>query len=585
MSTGYGGAKIGTRIAQLVSTAIVSTHTRLIGVKHKLAMAVFSSISDVISEENHRATGPLIRKLHEGLDEDALSHALVEFMATEHGQLQAAAGISAASGSILASLAQVVNNELSPSVRGLLESNPHLIPDPSTVAQLVAKGLSSEDNGVQAIAQNGIDAGWADALIKSQEQYPDVGSMISLVRQGFIGRDTFMEWSVRNGVPVAISEVWVNLIEAPLSPADAALAVLRGNMTTQDGAAIAAKTGVSATDFNTIINNTGEPIALMQLLEAYRRDFIDEARLIDGIRQSRIRDEWTDVAIALRYSPMSVSDAVNAVVQNNLDQKTAQAYAQQNGLTPEHFPILVETAGEPLSRTEMEELFNRGEASQEQVLQALRESRLKNKYGELALKLHTRIIPVKDLADAVLYGTISHADAVTKAMQNGYSQQDATALITSASMRKMQADRDKIVASAEKLYEDGAISEEAASSIIEGMGYEASEVALKMRASEMRRQAATVGAAVNAVRAKYIGRHIIEEAAKSALDAIGLPSAERDFRLNLWTIERGANVRRLTPAQIVKAVGATLMTSEEGLAYLEDEGYSEQDATWLLEGA
>src|SRR5437016_1773294 len=251
-------------------------------------MAAFHSMSDEISEENHRSMGPVLRQLHADTPEDSIAHDLIKFRATEHGQMQAMAVLSSASGSLLGSLAQVVNNELAPSVRGILSSNPHEIPDPGTIAQLASRDLVQHGDAIASIAQQGIDGGWASALIKMNETFPDSGTMLDLVRRGTIGRDTFIQWSVRSGMAVSTAEAVLAQLNVPLSPADAALAVLRGNMSQGQGDKVAAENGLTAEQFQTLVDNTGEPLGLMELLEAHRRGFIDDARLTRGIIQSRV---------------------------------------------------------------------------------------------------------------------------------------------------------------------------------------------------------------------------------------------------------------------------------------------------------
>lgn len=585
MSGNQGGAKVGTRIAGLVSQSIVYTHHRLIGARHKLAMMIFSDISDIISEEVHRSLGPTLRQFHADTPEDSLSHSLVEFMATEHGQLQAGAGLSAAAGSILGSLAQVVNNELAPSVRGLLATNPHQLPDPGTIAELAARGLAEAGNAVSSINQQGIDSGWANALIKLNEVFPDSGTMLDLVRRGALGRDNFLEWSRRSGMAAQTAETVLAMLNVPLSPADSALAVLRGNITMGAALKHAAAYGVDAEDFQTLIDNTGEPLGLMELLEARRRGFIDDERLTRGIIQSRTRNEWVDVAKAIAFSPMSTADAVNAVVQNHLSQAQASAIATQNGLEPGAFDTLVQTAGEPLSRTEMEELYNRGLVTKAQVLQALSESRLKNKYGDLAFQLHSKLLPIRNLAEAVEFGVMPLHAAVQEAMKNGYSETDATTLIHSASARKLQTYRHGIVTAAEALYIDNALSLDDAMSVAKDAGFDEAEATAIFQGAEYKRQARMLNAAVSAVRAKYIMRHLDQPTASSLLDGIGIISGHRDELLAIWDIERSANVASLTEAQIVKAFKKQTLDEAGATDRLRVKGYSDDDIAILLEDA
>lgn len=586
MASHSGSAKLGDRIARVVSQAMISTHAKLLHVKHRLAMLIFSDISDIISEEVHATIGPILRQLHEDTPESAMSHGLVKFMATQHGQLQAMAGTAAGATGLFSSIAQIVNNELAPSVRGTLASNPHLIPDPSTVAQLAARGLTQHDDAIETIAENGIPRGWGEALITLNEQYPDVTTMLDLIRRGFMGPDVFMEWSLRNGIPGPVAQMYLNLVNVPISPADAALALLRGNISEPEAVKAAAAYGVSAQDFATLVGNTGEPLGLQELLEARRRGFIDDARLVRGILQSRTRNEWVDVAKQLSHAPMSTADAVEAAVQGHMDTAQASAIADQNGLEAGQFDYLYQTAGSPLSRTEMEQLFNRGLVTKEQVIQALRESRLKNKYTDLAFELHSRLVTPDELGRGVEYGAISHADAVRKAMEIGYSQDDAAMLVSASINRKLETQRMAIVRAVEALYENNAISRDQAISFAGNLGFEPQEIDFIFQAAEFRRNEKLIAAGMSAIRSKYVAHHIDKGQASALLDALGIPHQQRDAALQIWQVEHDANVRLLTPAQIIKARAMGLITTDtEALDRLVTLGYSTDDANLLLQGA
>lgn len=584
--TSHGGAKVGTRIAIVVSQAIVSTHAKMAAMKHKLAMAIFHSISDVISEEVHDTLGPLFRQFHADLPEGSQAHDLLDFMAHNRGQLQAMAGMALTSGGILSSLAQVINNELASSVRANLASNPHGIPDPTTFAALAAKGQISNDEAIRGIGENGIAYGFADPLIQASYQMADATTLLDFLRRGLIDDAIFQTLGRNAGIRQDVLDLIRQTREIPLSPADAALALLRGNIDQSAAERAAATWGVSPETFSVLVGNTGEPLGLMQLLEAYRRGFIDEPTLEKGIRESRIRNEWIPVAKQLRYSPMSISDAARAVVQNQIPFETGASYAQQNGLEADSFKILVATEGNPLSRTEMEDLYNRGKATKEDVLQASRESHLKDKYGELAFELHERLIPVGTVSDAVLYGAISHQDAISKVMEHGFSDRDAAIIVSAASNRKLETFRQAVVSATEQLYVDNAIDKGSAVEIAVKMGFDANEASVIFESAEYKRQARIKNAAVNAVRNKYIMHHTTENETSGFLDALGITANERDELLAIWTVERNANVRVLTPAQIVKAFNMQLIDSEDAaIARLVQLGYTQQDATLLLKGA
>jgi Holliday junction resolvasome RuvABC DNA-binding subunit len=579
------GSKLGPRLAMLVSQAIIYTHARLLNVKHKLAMAVFHSISDEISDEVDITLGPILRKLHEMTPEDHPAYPMVNFLHTATGQLKAAAGTGLQISGILGSVAAIMNNELADVVYAYVRTNPHLLPDPGTLAQMAAASLITQAQCEDLSAAQGYVSGWTDNLIALSRNFPTVADGLDMMRRGLVTQDQFVEWQTLNAITPEVAGLFAALETVPLSPADAALAVLRGSMSQADGEKIAHENGLTPDSFATIIDNTGEPPGLEQLLEAYRRGIINQATLERGILQSRYRDEWIPTLEALRFEPMSVADAVNAVVQDQMDAATAETISEQNGLAPGQFQILYNTAGEPLSRTEMEQLYNRGLVTEDQVTQALRESRLKNKYTGLAFQLHTKIIDPGLLSRAVRYGGISEADAVAKAMENGYDKTDATTVVNAGLQERLQAHKDRVVSSVTALYETGTVAQSDAISVIRQMGYSDQEATFIVAAADYHREAHVISQVVNAVRSKYLAHHITSNQATGFLDAIGLPTSQRDFLMNLWGIEHDAYVRTLTEAQIVKAVNNDLITPQDGLSRLIALGYVEADAALLIAGA
>lgn len=584
MSSNNGGAKVGVRIAGLVSQSIIATHTALLRVKHKLAMGIFHAISDMISDENHETLGPIFRDIHQRLEEGNRAAPAIDFMANRKGQLQAFAGASTLAQGLLWPISGILNNELAPVVYETVATNPHQIPDPGSMAAMAAHGFIDDASYKSGMANNGLNNSWAQALKNIQLQYPDAASTLELVRRGHLARDTAMEWLTHTGMPGDVASQILNLIGNELSPADAALAVLRGNMTQSQGEAIAAANGLNAEQFQTLIDNTGEPLGLMELLEARRRGFISDDRLTRGIIQSRVRNEWVDVAKAIAFSPMSTADAVNAVVQNHLTQSQGSQIASQNGLEDGAFDILTQTAGEPLSRTEMEQLFNRGLVTEDQVKQALAESRLKNKYSDLAFALHEKLLPIRNLAEAVEFGVMPLADAVSEAMKSGYSQSNATVLIQSASARKLQSYKHSIVTAAESLYIDNAMSLDDAMSIARDQGFDDAEATAIFQGAEYRRKARMLNAAVSAIRAKYIMRHLDKPTASSLLDSAGVISGHRDELLAIWDIEQSANVATLTEAQIVSALKKGAIQPADAESMLSEKGYSDANIAILLFG-
>lgn len=579
------GAKIGPRIAILVSQSIVHTHSKLAALKHKIAMSVFHAISDEISDEVDVTLGPLIRKIHDAIDEKHPAYPVIHFMATERGQLKAIVGSGVQMSGLLGALGNIMNNELAPAAYDVIRSNPHLIPPVQDIVNMAAAGIVGEDQVNGVANANGTSNGWAAAYLELARQYPTIDVGLDLLRRGLLTTEDFAVILQRSGMP---SQYWDAMLETrnlPVSVADAALAVLRGNIDFNTGGEIAAENGFDLDAFKILLDNTGEPPGIMQLLEAYRRHFIDEATLKKGILQSRVRDEWIPTLEQLRYTPMSVADAVNAVVQAQMTQSEAERIADENGLTPGAVDTLVKTAGEPLSRTEMEELFNRGLVTEAAVKQALRESRLKDKYVDAAFDLHSKVLPVFSLQRALRYGGVGEADAIRIAMESGYSKADSTVIVNAGNAERLQTYKDRVIAAVMTLYEDNIMTQASAAEVIRAMDYSADMATFIMQASEFRRNAKVLTGVVTAIKSKYLQRHITETETINYLNEAGVPASSRDQLMKEWNIEHDAYTRTLTEAQVVKAVKDKLIDPANGLSRLEYMGYSKVDAQLLIDGA
>lgn len=579
------GDKLIPKIVHAVSQAVIATKRGLVPWDHYVRVKATQDIIDKIGHEVAEHYGPFIDLMLEQ-DTTGVHPAVIQYLKDSRSgddQIKAVSGLLM--GSATSAIGTFLSNELAPLVYATVEHNPNLSLDPGTAAQAAANRIITAADAAHSAAQQGFPGGPAEVLHQLGFSWPAMADAIDMHRRGFIDDTEFTTIMQRNGIPDGLFTAWRKEQGNSLSLADAALAYLRSDITLAEAQSIAAETGYDANQLNIFIGNTGEPPGEEQLAEAFRRKFIDQATFERGIKQSRIRNEWIPTLTALLHIPMSVADAVNAAVQNHISQQDAASIAEQNGLEPSAFPILYQTAGEPLSRTELEELYNRGEISVDVVKQGLAESRLKNKYIDDAVKLRERLLEPRMLSSAVEVGAITHADAVAEALKYGFSQQNAEVLVNEGSARKLQTYRGRVVSAAEGLFEENAITQAQFEDIAQAMGFDPTEANFVAQSAEYRRQAKAITSVVSAIRSKYIAHHIDHNEASGFLDALGVASDQRDYLLSLWDIEAAANVRLLTPAQIVKAVNTQLITPDDGTARLVALGYSSGDASLLLQGA
>jgi len=480
-------------------------------------------------------------------------------------------------------LGTIISNEAYPVTRGLIADNPHLVPAPPDLADLVARGLHDESDAQFNAAGQGFNADWFGAMIQATASYPGVSDIQELYRRGQLPRDEAIGLMVIQKVPLPLAELVLGLSSQLISPADAALAVLRGNMSLEDGNAIAAENGLDGDQFQVLIGNTGEPPGVMDMLAMNRRGIIDQQQLVRGILQSRLRDEWVPAIEAYGHSPMPTADAIDALVQNHLTDAEARAIADQNGLLPDQFDALVASAGEPLSKTEMLTLYKRKEVTADQVKQALRESRLKDKYVDQAMLLATTIPPLFEIKTMLTSGSITDALATTLLADDGYQPDVIKAILASAHKTKTVKVKTITEGMLSELYQERAITAVQFTTALVDMGYTKAEAAEIQQVDDWRIAKANRDAAISHIRSVYVGHKIDSALAQSQLDALLVPSDMRDKLMNDWAIEIQSAVKILTEAQIVDARFLGLIDTKTAVIKLMNLGYSGDDAGLLLE--
>jgi hypothetical protein len=579
------GSKLGPKLVKLISESVAATKLKLLDTEHRARVHSMQTVIDRAGAEIADLYRPIWQEVASEMDiPDYVRDHMEKIMSGRH-QWQAIAGTALGYSGAGSSLSTIISNFLAPGVRFAVGKDPQLLPSPETLISLGTKGTMDWADVYTYCHGQGYADFTIGALQDGSYAWPDLSTVLELVRRNVVNEIDAHTYLTRAGIPPQLQDGLLALVDVVQSPADLADMVVRGIMDQDQAAAQALQSGVSNVNFANLVLDTGEPPGLMQLLEGYRRGFIDQAALEKGIRQSRYRDEWIPLLEQLRFEPMSVADAVNATIQNYITPADAAVIAEQNGLAPGAVDTLIKTAGEPLSRTEMSDLVNRGQATEAEFTQAMRESRVKDQYIPFAFALRRKIPAVYEINLALSHGAMDNATAVALLMDYGYDEKTAEILTKSGVSQKLATHTANITTSIVDAYESFLIPRADAEKLIEGMGYSQAEADYVLQGADFRQVAKVVTQATSDIRSRYVGRKITAADASNDLDALGVPSQQRDVLLTMWGIEVSANTRTLTEAQIVKASGLNLITSDDATSRLVALGYNATDAGLLLNGA
>jgi hypothetical protein len=576
------GGKIGEKVAGLVSRSTVTTRAAMAPHTHDLAMQIQHSFFSLVSGEQRATTGGLFAQLADHESSPQWVKDTFGFLARGNGQWQAFLGQSVAGSAIGVGLGALLTNELAPPIQALIAQNPNSVIGAADAAALVARGkLPRSDMDAEARRQ-GISStrfGW---LIDANVHEADPGAVLAALNRGLVDQAT----AARDLKDAGYSDHAINVIletrRVPLSAADAADMVQRGIIGEAEGRRIAAWGGMQSGDFDLLAQASGQALALQDLLFLYRRGKIDKSRLEHGIRQGNTRNEWIPEAEMLGVIPMSTADAIAAAVQNQLPVTQARQIALENGLEPAHFDPLLNTAGDPLSRSEMVQLWNLGEVAQSDVEQALREGRLKNKYIPDVLKLRRYIWPPDTVRSLYARGVIDQARALRGLADYGMNTEDSAAYLAAAQSDKMAPVKDLTEKMLSQLYADEAITRDEASSNLAKLGYDDTEIAWLLSVPDLQRQQKIMNQGISRVHAKFIAYRIDETSAVTAMDNLHVPPTQRDSYIDAWRIERELSTPRLTVAQLGSALKKGYVTADEMYSRLVEYGYTPDDAVIVV---
>lgn len=454
--------------------------------------------------------------------------------------------------------------------------------DINTAADMANKGFYPLGASAEDALETGYDNAHFTAAQAAALNWPGMAQIFSMWNRGYVGdNDAFSLLQSIGTPPDYISQI-AALRQELLSPADWALAALRKNVTVEDATAGASMWGLSADDFNTLMLNTGEPPGTMLLLEAYRRGFIDEATLEQGILQSRVRDEWIPTLEKLRYAPMSTAAAANAVVRGYLSYDDGATIAQDNGLEPDHWQYVYESNGRPPSHGEMMELYYRGLVNLTTVQNAIKQSDIKDEYIPEVIELGVKLLPLFEASTLFKDGNISAKTFTQQMLDQGYQSDMIAEIVTSVSSGTATTPKRLTEAEIVDMYEDGSLSKDQAASKLVSIGYQKADATALLSDADVRAAAARTKTLITTVRTQYDRYQIDSDTAKSDLETIGVDSSTITRLLHDWEVVRPPGTKRLTEPQILRLLKLKKISSTEAVTRLQADGYSEADAQILV---
>lgn len=473
---------------------------------------------------------------------------------------------------------------------------------PADLADAVVRNYMTLADATAQAARSGIGATDFATMVPLHADAPGPQQLAVALLRGIIpeagdGADaaSFIQ-GIREG---RLADKWAPMIRdlttAVLSPPDAASAVVRNFLTSAAGESAAAKSGVDAGTFATLVQLSGDAPGPQQLAEALRRGSIpesgsgaDSVSFTQGIAEGRLADKWAPVIKSLSTLWPTPVDALDATLKGQISAAEGEALYTRLGGDPQFYSWLLDSQGGGPTPLEAADWARRGIIPWDgtgpaavSYAQAVKESRYRDKWAT-AYKAQANYLP-----PPFSIITLLKDGAITKEQATGWLQQAGAAadviagMIAEADATDLSSFRGLTTASVLNMYYQRLVNEADATSMLESLHVSAQAVPLMLAYADLQRAIAEQNSAVSRVGTLYAARKITEQTAKNSLITLQVPPAAVTDIIATWQLENSISVKTLTETQIVDAWEYAVMTESEALTELGNIGYTPYDA-WVL---
>ena len=381
----------------------------------------------------------------------------------------------------------------------------------------------------------------------------------------------------------------------PLSPADAASAVIRNFATDAEGLAQAEKSGITPELFTILTHLAGDAPGPQQLAEALRRHLIplegkgpQSISFHQGIAEGRLADKWAPVIEGLAKLWPTPVDALAAALKGQVTPEEGKRLYELLGGDLQFYDWLLHSEGEGPTPLQAADWFHRGLIPEhgegpEAVSydQAVRESRYRDKWTKAYLQSSEYLPPPSEVRTLLEQGAFTEAQAVEFWHRAGLSQATIAAFLDAARFNDTAATRGLAISEILDMFYAQVIGKAEAQQLIELFRVPKHTTELLLAYTEVRREVSATTNAVRRIQTLVAARKVSAATAREALQRLGIPGAVVDDLVSKWELEARISVKVLTEAQIVDASAIGVLTEAEALAELAAIGYTEFDA-WVL---
>ena len=473
---------------------------------------------------------------------------------------------------------------------------------PGDLADAVVRNYMTLAEATAEAAKSGVRPADFATMVPLHADAPGPQQLAVALLRGIIPADgggpeaaSFVQ-GIREG---RLADKWAPMIRelsnVLLSPPDAAAAVVRGFVSEADGQATAAKSGVDAATFATLVHLSGDAPGPQQLAEALRRGAIpadgsgaDSISFTQGIAEGRLANKWAPVIQKLSLDWPTPVAALSAQLKGAFSGDEGKAMYEKLGGDPQFYDWLLFGEGSAPTPNEAADMARRGIIPKDGTgpdavtyEQAFLEGPWRNKWSD-AFWQYSQFIPTaREVITLLKDGAVDKDTAAVWMKRAGADDATVAAFIAEADTEALSNYKGLTQSAVLNMYYNRLITADDATNILESLHVSPQAVPLMLAYADLQRAIAQQNSAISRVGTLYAARKITAQTAKQSLITLQVPAAALDDIMSTWELENSISVKLLTATQIVDAWEYDVMTEAEALTELGNIGYTPYDA-WVL---
>lgn len=388
----------------------------------------------------------------------------------------------------------------------------------------------------------------------------------------------------------------------PLTPEQAAVAVVRGIITSSDGQSDAEKAGTDANHFALLQQLAQQPASLSLVLAGYQRSLGTAgptgADLVDidtALADLGIGEEYRPLIKALAVEIPTAQQVLNAWLEGQIEADEAQGRLLATGMDPSWIQTAYNSEGQAPTPVQALEMLNRGLIPETgtgpdstSYQQAFLEGPWRNKWEPAFLGLRNYLPPPRTVTAILKEGAITEAQATAYLQAYGLDETLTAIYIAAASHTTTAAQRELTQAQVIDLYESKLVTGAEATADLVALKFSPSDAALLLALADKKQAASAAKSAVTRLQNLYLSGTNSLTVTEASLHQLGLTDDNVSNLIATWNLEKVSRVKELTEGQIVAGWyyggldpdGPT--NTRNALARLAAIGYSAGDAMILL---